>query len=532
MTLPVGGEAHSRDSKPPPATLDEGIDQQHPARSGGVLQRAQITLFGSGLGGILAVVNEIVCARYLGVGSYGLYAFALVLARIAEAIATIGLPVATLHFISIYRDRKQPRLVLGTILASLLPPLLIGGTFTVLLLAFAPTLAQKVFGNARAVPFIQAMALAIPFMGLSEVLGVITRGFGHAAYYVVVRSLVPPVVFFGSLLLITSHAFDPHWVPAAFCLASVTAALTGIAAVLKVGGGELFRLKPQLPLRELYGYSFPVLLNILMYLVVACTPILLLSAMQSDTEVGIFRACMQLVIPFDMVVIAFNAAVGHLYPVLEHNNRRQELAALVERITRWMSTLALAMVLVIALNRHDLMRMMGPEFVAGANTLAVLALGHAVLCCVGSAGYLLVMSGRQRFETINAVLAAAFCVILNLSLIPSFGSLGAAVATALACLLVSVLRIFQVKRLMAIQVLRPSLLRIIALASFTAVAVFTVARYLPVGDGSGIPGLIMRNALIAALFIALYWFFGLDHKDRHAVVDAWHNYRRRSAVQR
>jgi O-antigen/teichoic acid export membrane protein len=502
-----------------PAAHSPATDNPAPgARTSGVLRGAHITLLGSGLGGVLAIVNEIICARYLGVNSYGLYAFALIVARIAEGLATLGLPVGALHFIAIYRDQNKPRQVLGTIVASVLPPLLIGGLFSLLLWGLAPLLADKVFGNVAAVPYVRAMALAIPFMGLSEVLGVITRGFGYAAYYVVVRGLVPPLIFLALLLFIMSNKGDPHWVPIAFCTAYVLAVVAGVLAVAKVGGPALFRLKPEMQARVLYGYCMPVLANQLLYLVVACTPILMLGVMQTDKEVGIFRACMQLVIPFDMVVLAFNAAAGNHYAVLTHQQRPQELAVLVRRITGYMAPLAMGWLLVLGLNRHELMLMMGPAFVDGASTLLALAFGHAVLCSVGTAGYLLVMSGRQRFETINAGIAAVVCVGLNLWLTRQYGSLGAALATSLACVLVSALRIIQVRRLMGLQILRAPLWRTLMLAGAAAAVMLTLMAWWPALQGGTAASLIGRNLLLALVAGGLYWCAGMDASSRAKVM--------------
>lgn len=491
--------------------------ERPPGHPGDVLRRANITLIGSAAGGVLAIVNEVLCARYLGVNTYGLYALALIIARVSESVSSLGLPVGALHHVSIWRDRKQPRLLLGTIWASLLPPLLIGLLFAALLWALAPALARDVFDNPRAAPFIRVMALAIPFMGLSEVMGVITRGFGHAGYYVLVRNVVPPVVFMVLLLSITSLRAEPAWVGGAFGAAYLVAALTGMVCLVKVGGRALFRERPQFPFRALYAYSAPVLLNNMLYLVIACAPILMLGVLQTDREVGIFRACMQIVIPFDMFVMAFNAAVGHLYPVLHSNGRRDELAALVERTTRWMSLPALGLLLVITLDRHDLLGLMGPDFVSGGQALLVLAFGHAILCATGSAGFLLVMSGRQVYETLNAAVAAALCVALGLALIGTQGAVGAAFATTMACLLISVLRVVQVRRLMDIRIVGRPLAVILALAGATAVAISVASAYLPVGEGRGIPGLLVRVALVTALFATLYWFFGLDRDDRRAV---------------
>ncbi|MBK7424461.1 MAG: flippase [Propionivibrio sp.] len=492
-------------------------EDHQPGNPAGVFRRAHITLLGSAIGGALAIVNEILCARFLGVNTYGLYALALILARIFEIVSIMGIPVGALHYVSIYRARNQSRYVLGTILASCFPPLLAGLVFTTILWLFAPTLAADVFDNAKAGPFMQAMALAIPFMALSEVLGSITRGFGHAAYYVLVRNLVPPFVFLGLLLLIASLRSDPLWVSRAFGAAYLIAALTGVACVVKVSGRKLLRERPVFRFRELYAYSFPVLLNNMLYLVVACTSILLLGMLQNDKEVGIFRACMQIVMPFDMVVMAINAAVGHIYPVLESRHRRKELADLVATVTRWMSMLAMGLLLIVALNRHDLLSIMGPDFVGGANTLLLLALGQAIQGSTGSAGFLLVMSGRQKFETVNAVIAALACVILNLLLIPGYGSVGAAIATILSCLLFSVLRVTQVKRQMGIQIVRRSFLLIVALAGLTALMILLLSAYLPIGEGRGVMVMVIRMGLIATLYAALYWFIGLDHEGRQVV---------------
>lgn len=508
-------EGPEEDAQAHPAA--DGAPVSGAAGQGSVLRRANVTLAGSGLGAVLSIVNEVLCARYLGLATYGLYALSLILARVCEGIAIIGLPYATLHFVSIYRDRKESHRVLGTILASLLPPFAIGMALAGLFWFLAPWLSREVFGKPAAEGFIRAMALAIPFMGLSEILGVITRGFGQAAYYVLVRNLVPPVVFLCGLIALSTLRADPLWVAVAFGTAYLAAVAAGVASVLKVAGAAIFHLKPDYPFRALYTYSAPALVNNLLYLVIATTPILMLGALQNEREAGIFRACMQIVLPFDMIVIAFNAAVGHLYPVLDKNNRREELGDLVVTITNWMSALAFALFLVVVLNRHDLLSLMGPDFVGGADALFLLVVGHAALCAIGSAGYLLMMSGRQRYETANAAVAAGLSVVLNAVLVPAYGSVGAAIATTLACFAVSFLRVTQVRRQMDIRVVRLSLLRVAALAAATAAVVLAAMAVLPLEEGRGPVALVARVILILAVYGALHWHLGLDERGRAAV---------------
>lgn len=476
------------------------------------------------LGGVLAIFNEMLCARFLGVHMYGLYALALVLARVGETVSVFGLPVATLRYLSIYRDQNQPRYVLGTIGATLLPPLLLGTVLATIVWLMAPILAQDIFRDASAAQYIQGMAFVIPLLALSEIMGVITRGFGHAGYYVVMRNFVPPVVFLCLLLLIRLFKTDPLWITGAFCVAYLMATLVGVVSIFKVVGRDLFRVIPIFPFRALYTYSLPILLNTVLYLVIGLTGILLLGILQKGDQVGIYRACMLFVIPFDMILIAFNASVGNLYPVLDNNNRREELADLVDKTTRSMSVLALGVLLVIIFNRHDLLLLMGPDFVGGANTLVMLAFAHAALCCVGSAGFLLVISGRQKVETINVASVAVLNVILNLILIQYYGSLGAAIAICISSVLISVLRVVQVKRMMGIQTLRRTFFKILVLAISVALIIYALSIYLPIGEGRGIIGMVIRIGFILALFAALYWSVILNRNDRRAIRDILRGY--------
>ena len=60
-----------------------------------------LTLAGGALGGGLSILNEIFVARVMGAAGYGVYALAVVLARIGETLSLFGLGVGTLHFLPI-----------------------------------------------------------------------------------------------------------------------------------------------------------------------------------------------------------------------------------------------------------------------------------------------------------------------------------------------------------------------------------------------------------------------------------------------
>ena len=72
----------------------------------------------------------------------------------------------------------------------------------------------------------------------------------------------------------------------------------------------------------------------------------------------------------------------------------------------------------------------GAEFVAARWGLTILVLGQLINVGVGSVGYLMIMTGHQNQSTYIFGFSALANVILNALLIPRFGTIGAAIATA------------------------------------------------------------------------------------------------------
>ena len=73
----------------------------------------------------------------------------------------------------------------------------------------------------------------------------------------------------------------------------------------------------------------------------------------------------------------------------------------------------------------------GAEFVAARWSMTVLILGQLVNVGSGSVGYLMGMTGHHRQSAFVLGCSAVLNIILNAILIPIFGIMGAAIATAL-----------------------------------------------------------------------------------------------------
>ncbi len=480
-----------------------------------VIRSVGITLIGSAIGGVLVIAGEMLAARLLKSQAYGLYASGITIARIGEALCVFGLPVAIFHYIPAYRQKAQTGRVAGTVYAAAALPLALGSVFAAAVWLMAPWLARYVFNSADVVIYIRLLALAVPFMASSEVLGAITRGFGYAKYYVIVKNLTPPVVFLTFLSLMVRFDAQPLWITGAVASASLLASTAGVFAVVRAADADVWRVRPVFRVAELYGYSSGIMLNSFFYMIFAMTGILATAVFLGSESVGIYRVCLQLVVPFDMIMLAFHAAMGPIYPVLARENRLAELEESYGTAIRWMAMLLLPIGIVLAWNRDDLLALVGPEFMAGSTAVMILAIGYSAFYGFGTVAYLLMLSGRKSVETRNAAFATILNLILASVLVPRFGLAGAASATAFSFAVLNVLRIWEVRYLVGLRTFRRYFVRVVAVSAGAPLGSFVAMQQLGVLQGRDAGSIAARIAVMAAFYVSMLWTIGLDRRDRN-----------------
>jgi len=494
-----------------PASEPRDQDQGH---TSDILRGAGITMVGTLAGGAVAFVGEILIARLLGAGTYGLFSLAYVLVRIANGIALFGLGAAVLHFIAVYRNQGQTDRVVGTVFGALGLPLLLGLTAMGLLILFADVIANDVFDKPGAAVYIRVLAASVPFMALSEILALITRGFGYSRYYVLVSNVTPPTLLVTGLIVIRWLAAPVIWVAVAVIVAYATAALVGMVCVARVVGTDLWRTKPAFVFRQLYGYSIPVFVGTMLYLIMEWADILLLGRFVSDEGVGIYRACVQIVAIFDMIIFAVNAAAAHIFPVLNHHQLRDQQNHTFRLVTLLVFGLSTPVFFLIVLHARSVLLLLGDKFAAGVAVLCILAAGRLARNALGSAAFLLVLSGRQLIETRNAAAGATANILLNLALIPFFGVLGAAAGTTIAEVVLNVMRARQVRRVMGVQIPYELLVRLASVGLITAIGL-AVAEHLAGVDTEAPSLALLGYAIVAApVFAVALWFMGGSKADR------------------
>jgi O-antigen/teichoic acid export membrane protein len=174
------------------------------------------------------------------------------------------------------------------------------------------------------------------------------------------------------------------------------------------------------------------------------TEVFFLGLLPTATPVGLYNIAWSLAGTETMFVSSVNAIISPFTSDLSHRRAIGQLESLYKTTAKWAFTGALMVFLVFAFSAPTIMKVFDPAYVAGAGVLIALGLARLVGSATGSAGTVLIMSGRSDLSLMNTIIILATSIGLDWFLIPRYGLAGAALAGALTVILVELLRVVEV----------------------------------------------------------------------------------------
>jgi O-antigen/teichoic acid export membrane protein len=252
-------------------------------------------------------------------------------------------------------------------------------------------------------------------------------------------------------------------------------------------------------------------------------PLLLLEHFQGAAEVGIFSAVVKVATLVSLPLIGLNTVFAPR--VAERSAKAGKLAGLYRTMTGWIVSLSLLPFLIIVFAAGSILEIFGPEFGASSELLRILAGGYLVWAASGSAGCVLVMTGRAKLSLLNALLGVTLSLLLNWWLIPWLGIRGATIANTVVLLGGSLLALGEVFYLMGLQPYGREALRA-AIAGVAAILAFLLI--------SKLGTMPTRVAFSALIYLVVLWAFGSAGEKRQlntmlmtVMADARHFFRSR-----
>ncbi len=193
--------------------------------------------------------------------------------------------------------------------------------------------------------------------------------------------------------------------------------------------------------KQIFKISIPMLLGNSLFLLMNWTDALMLGAMRNLTELGVYNTALKIAALSSAVLVAVNSIAMPKYAELYEEKNKERMKRFVKQTTLLIFFLTAPIVLVTFLFPKELLMFFGEEFVEGKIALLMLCFAQFFSAISGSTIHLLNMSGSEKIAQNILLFSAALNLLLNYLLIPLYGIMGAAIATASVTVLWNILAV-------------------------------------------------------------------------------------------
>jgi len=402
-----------------------------------IVKGAGIIFLGQVISLPLGMVNQALLGRFLGPGDYGLFNLGLSVIMIASFIPMFGLGGGLVQFIpfNIALDRKDR--VISGIDFSFKFCLMVGILVSLALFFLSNKIALEVFHDANLEIVIKILSISLTFTVFYRLTQALPAGFRQPKYKLYNEFIIMRVLRIAVFLIAVFLGYKLFGALAAYIIATLSASIGYLLIYYRIFYPSLnCKDKDSSAKRDLLSLSWPLFLTGFTSLFMAHTDKVLLGVYMTSTEIGIYAAALTLASSVYFIHSSFRYIF--LPTVAEYFARKDipGIQKLFSSITKWIFLLSFPITVYLFFFSGDVIRLIyGESFTMGYLALFILSVGFVTIGMTGLTGEILVAIKKTRLNLLNEIIGAGLNVGLNILLIPRYGIMGAAIATAVSILL-------------------------------------------------------------------------------------------------
>jgi O-antigen/teichoic acid export membrane protein len=399
-----------------------------------------LNLAGGIVNGLFSFLFVVVLTRGLHATRAGAFFEAVALFSIAGNAVELGADVGLVRTVARLTALGRAADLRSTLKVAIGPVLAAGAGAGTALFILAPQ-ASHVFGRGPhqdvTTSAIRVLALFIPVVAAHTLTVAATRGFGTMRADVALDKAARP--FLQLILALAAMAAGLGVVAVSFAYvgpiaAAFAASVLWLLRLLRRAERQGTGAETGRPARGLaasfWRFTAPRGLASVFQVTTLWMNTLLVGAFVSLKAAGIYTASSRLLVLGNFALLAVINVIGPQISDLLARESRDRARAVYQTATCWLMLVTWPVYFTLAVFSPLLLRVFGPEFVAGRTALLILSLAMLVSMATGPVDVVLLMGGKSSWNLLNTVVALAVNVSLNLLLIPHLGIEGAAIAWA------------------------------------------------------------------------------------------------------
>jgi O-antigen/teichoic acid export membrane protein len=431
-------------------------------------------------------------ARSIGASGLGSLLVAVTIVTAAGNAARLGAATGIVRWLPEYLENGRGRRA-GAMVWIALSPTVVAGSLVALLLFLGSDRIGSVLvnnGTSNAAEYIRWLAPTVPAAAATFVILVVARGLGAVGPYVVLETVVRPILQCAATVAVCL------WHPTPAGLAVAWAAPFGVEAVLALvwvrriwnvavsDTAEVTPVSSRQVARDYWRFTSPQAGADVFLAITQRLDILFMAAFASASAAAIYGGALRYFSAGGTLLSAAIIVVGP--PISRAFARRQigTVSQLYRRTTATIATIGLPLYLALGIFSTAAMRVFGHEFGSGGTALSIMSAGMILSITAGPVSTVLALGGASKTSSAWTIGAAGLGVTCDILLIPPFGLVGGAVALAAATAVANLGPLRSLYRRFAIHPFGSDLRNILTM-SVCVLALPWLAVLLVVGDATG-----------------------------------------------
>jgi O-antigen/teichoic acid export membrane protein len=374
---------------------------------------------------IVGLITLPIFARVFTPSQFGVLELATTTGIVVLTIVDLGMTAAALRSFYDYGDEHEPErrdVVLTGFLATTAAALVL----TVLMIAFREQLSQVIFGRSGLETVVVLVALGIPALNTWRYASEVMRIRQQAFYYLALSLLAATISTVLGVVGVLVFDWRVEGVIFAGLISGVASSTGGLIVIRHSLAGHFSRSH----FRQMLAFGLPLVPSAMSAWALALVDRIILARLTTLSEVGQYAIANRLATLLMLGMTAFLFALTPFLFSVYSEDPLQEKAARGRTLTYLVFILSLGG-LVLTLYAKEAIEVLAPKF-----NDAYLAVGPLVLGTVANGIATLLTTGisivrRTIYLAVFGVACAGVNIALNFALIPPFGIVGAAIATAI-----------------------------------------------------------------------------------------------------
>jgi len=381
----------------------------------------------AGLG--LALVVNVIIARYVGEKDYGLYSYIYSWLVIAYSSLTIGLQTVSLKMVGEYLAKREWGLLRGYITTVEWALVAVSTLVAIGICLLVVIVGNRAYGAGLE---FAAAAFLLPFYALFMLRMFILQSLGKSIEAFFVGLVTRPLVLF-LLLLFATYILSIRMNVLMLVLLDIPPVLLALIALTMYIRGSLpteyWTCERRTEIKTWFDLAKPIYITAGLGVVLSQLDVIMLGMFSAPQEdLGVFAAAGKLSNLIPIGLMSVNAVAVPIMSRQWAAGNMDDLQATVSRMSLFIMLVTLPIVLVMIFGGEMLLSIFGDSFTRGYTALMIMTVGQAVNAFAGPVGYVMNLTRLQWQASLIILFAVLLDIALNCLLIPRYGIIGAAIS--------------------------------------------------------------------------------------------------------